>query len=519
MLNRWLLPLTCALLSAVMLYCGSKKVDENQKKEEALRSEVNRGKQLAQGLCGSCHLTPSPADLDKKSWERYVLPRMGNFLGIYHDSLSRKALMEEGSAAAFLETDQIYPKTQLIEDSDWRAICAYYLHEAPDKLPSNNAQHIIQENNIFKAVRPVFSLQPPSTTLIEFLPDEQRLILGDAYTASLFVLNPSLQSIGSVKLGEAPVAISADAAYYYITVMGSFAPTDAPVGSLVRVNKNGTGSTDVLLKGLQRPVHHAIGDLDQDGLQDIVVCEFAKWTGSLNWYKNLGNGTYERKTLKKEPGSLKAYLKDWNNDGLLDVVALFGQGNEGIFLFLNKGSGVFEEVALKRFPPSFGSSYMALQDLNNDGHDDVVYCAGDNADFPPILKPYHGVYTFLRSGDTLIRQDFHPLNGAYGAEIMDFDNDGDLDIAAISFFPDFSGQPQEGFVFFEQINPSSFRASSFPEVNSGRWIVMDATDIDKDGDQDLLLGSLAFEVPGNDALVNQWIAQGISFVVLENQSK
>lgn len=519
MMNRWLLPITCALMAAVLLYCGSSKVDENQRKEQAYSEEVIRGKQLAKGLCASCHLPPSPADLDKKSWERYVLPRMGNFFGIYHDSLPRKALIEEGQAAAFLDAYQIYPETQLIEEADWRAICSYYLHEAPDKLPSNNAQPINQDNKTFKAVRPAFSLQPPSTTLIQYLPDEQRLILGDAYTSSLFVLNPSLESIGTVKLGEAPVAISTDAAYYYLTVMGSFAPTDAPVGSLVRVKKDGTGLTEVLLKGLQRPVHHAVGDLDQDGLQDIVVCEFAKWTGSLNWYKNLGNGSYERRILKKETGSLKAFLKDWNSDGLLDVVALFGQGNEGIFLFLNQGAGGFEEVALKRFPPSFGSSYMALQDLNNDGLEDIIYCAGDNADFPPILKPYHGVYTFLRSNDTLVQQDFHPLNGAYAAEIMDFDVDGDLDVAAISFFPDFKGQPQQGFVFFEQTKPNTFQASSFPEVKSGRWIVMDATDIDADGDQDLLLGALAFEVPGNKDLVEQWVRQGIAFVVLENKSK
>lgn len=516
MFNKWILPLSCVVLATITLYCGSGRVKDNQQKSSP---PEERGKQLAQGVCGSCHLVPSPSDLDKTSWEQYILPRMGYFLGVYEDSTSREDLIEEGPAAALVEADQVYPKERLISEADWKALKAYYLNAAPTKLEQPAQEMIAPDQEVFEAVRPAFGLTPPSTTLLTTDPTQKRVLLGDAFTKSLFVLNDRLQRIGQVTIDEAPVWVSSDEAHYYVTVMGSFSPTDAPVGQLVRLRKDGGGSTEVLVEGLQRPVHHSIGDLDGDGLKDLVICEFAKWTGSLSWWKNLGDGTYERKLLKKEPGSMKAYLRDWDDDGDLDVVALFGQGNEGIFLFANDGEGSFEESALHRFPPSYGSSFMALQDLNNDGLEDIIYCAGDNADFPPILKPYHGIYTFLRKENTLVEDQFLPLNGAYGAAIQDFDGDGDQDLAAISFFPNFTQHPEEGLVYFDRQADGSYTRASFPEVNSGRWIVMHATDIEGDGDQDLLLGSLAFEVPGQEALVQAWVEGGISFILLENKSR
>ena len=40
------------------------------------------------------------------------------------------------------------------------------------------------------------------------------------------------------------------------------------------------------------------------------------------------------------------------------------------------------------------------------------------------------------------------MNGVYQAEAVDFDQDGDLDVAAVSFHPDFQNHPQEAFVIF-----------------------------------------------------------------------
>ena len=45
---------------------------------------------------------------------------------------------------------------------------------------------------------------------------------------------------------------------------------------------------------------------------------------------------------------------------------------------------------------------------------------------------------------------------------------------------------------------------------------MDSKDYDGDGDEDLILGSLAFEVAGDTTLVSKWARGGLPFVILEN---
>ena len=74
------------------------------------------------------------------------------------------------------------------------------------------------------------------------------------------------------------------------------------------------------------------------------------------------------------------------------------QGDEGIFLYKNKGNGTFEEQKLLSFLPLFGSQYFELIDFNNDGHEDILYVCGDNADLSTILKQYHGIYIYLNDG-------------------------------------------------------------------------------------------------------------------------
>ena len=102
------------------------------------------------------------------------------------------------------------------------------------------------------------------------------------------------------------------------------------------------------------------------------------------------------------------------------------------------------------FSPLNGSQYIELADFNKDGFDDLIYVCGDNADRTPFLKPYHGVYIFQNDGDFNFKQSwFYQLNGAYKAIPRDYDLDGDLDIAAIAFFPDYLHYPEESFVYLE----------------------------------------------------------------------
>ena len=135
-------------------------------------------------------------------------------------------------------------------------------------------------------------------------------------------------------------------------------------------------------------------------------------------------------------------------------------------------------------------------DLNKDGHLDILYTSGDNADHSVVFKNYHGVYIYLGNGTKQFEQSFfYPMNGAFKALTSDFDGDGDLDIAAISFFADYVKQPYEGFLYFEQTSDMKFKVSTNPETYKGRWLTMDVGDIDKDGDDDIVLGNFSVDQP------------------------
>ncbi|MCY7422329.1 MAG: VCBS repeat-containing protein, partial [Chitinophagaceae bacterium] len=204
--------------------------------------------------------------------------------------------------------------------------------------------------------------------------------------------------------------------------------------------------------------------------------------------------------------------------GLPDLWVLFSQEAEGIFLYTNKGHGRFEEKKVLSFPSVYGSSYFELVDYNKDGIDDIVYSCGDNADYSTILKPYHGVYIFVNDGKNNFKQVFFfHINGCYKAIARDYDNDNDVDIAAISFFADYRKKPEEGFVYLENKGDNNFSAFSLPETQRGRWLTMDAGDIDGDGKTDLVLGNFSI-APAFIKSAFDW-HKGPPFLVLRNTGK
>ncbi len=485
------------------------------------------GQQLSVQHCGSCHAYPEPSLLDQATWRQYMLPRMGHRLGMYaHDSV-RSSLISNTLHGQPVDPSVIYPEQARLSEAEWQAIQAYYLEQAPNRLdtvasppPSVGLPH-------FNVHLPQLRLSPPSTTLVDI--HNGGFFVGDANSKRLYQFDAQRQLLNAANVREGAVSLTETNRQLRVTVMGSFSPTDEPSGFVMALPTRPGSRPQVLLDSLRRPVHSAYADLNEDGQEDMITCEFAKWTGGLAWWENQG-GHYVKHWLRQRAGATQTYVRDLDKDGRPDIIALFGQGDEGIFAYYNQGKGSFREEVVLRFPPSYGSSSFGLYDTDGDGDEDIVYTAGDNADYPPVVKPYHGIRVFHNDGSFRFEEDwFYPLPGAYRAVPADFDQDGDLDIAAISFFPDYSrstdsesanrGPASQGFVYLENQGDFRFRAYTFPEVTSGRWLVMDSGDIDQDGDEDIILGSLSFEVVPPNGLLEQWVAEGIPFVVLENTTQ
>jgi len=499
----------------LMISCNHYK--KNSTHQEVSDDSILKGKQLARVYCQTCHSLPSPSLLDTKTWKSGVLPAMGPRLGIFTFNYKNYPANRND---VDLPRD-FYPSQSVITDEQWQNIIDYYTAVSPDSLPSQKRKTPIKEVlSLFSVATPVFQYVDPTTCLVKIDTSitPHQLWISDILKKSLFRFDNQLNLIDSLQTTGPMVDMSIEQKKITACDIGILNPTNAKFGSVQTIARNSNNNIrleTILFGKLQRPVQIVQADLNNDGKSDFLVCEFGYMTGALSWYQNLGGNKFERHIIRELPGAIKAYITDYNHDGLPDLWVLFAQGEEGIFLFTNKGNGQFDQEEVLRFPPSYGSTYFEFDDFNKDGYPDILYTCGDNGDYSRVLKPYHGVYIFLNDKTNHFKQKyFFPINGCYKAIARDFDGDGDLDIATIAFFADFAHQPEEGFVFLENKGDFNFMPFSIPEAKTGRWFTMDVADLDGDGKPDIILGNCSFG-PTLERSTYDW-KKGPLFMVLKN---
>jgi len=281
-----------------------------------------------------------------------------------------------------------------------------------------------------------------------------------------------------------------------VLTMGSLVPSDLPQGKVSMYTGN---SSQVLLDTLARPVAMLLLDLDQDGEAALIVAEFGNMAGALNAYLPDADGQLQlQRTLSTKSGAIRLRAVDLDRDGWTDLVALFGQGDESVVAFLSRPGG-FERKVLLRFPPSYGSSDLEVVDMNDDGYPDLVCTNGDNYDYPPFPKTYHGIRIYENDGaNNFTEKYFFHLDGAYNVEVADFDGDGDVDLAAVAYFVPEHLRPTHSFVYLRRswgLSDYSFKPAGFQKPEGVHYLTMAQGDVDQDGDIDLLLGNFAAYLP------------------------
>jgi len=482
----------------------------------ALVAKATDGPGLARIFCASCHLFPEPDLLDKKTWREGTLPRMRIRMGLAPE------LIDRHREAKLLRASGVFPTAPLLSEAEWKLIEAYYLSAAPETaLPQGPRPQIQTRLKLFAPERPRFKRANPSTSMVVIHAKTHRIYMGDAETKSLDLLDADGGLLQSISLGNVPVSVAETERGLYVTLIGHFLPSEDPKGEFVFLEKaeGGFKPPKVILKELPRPTHVEFADLNGDGKKDFVISMFGNNAGRLSWFENDGKDAYKEHVILPKPGALRPVIRDFNGDGAPDIAVLMAQDLETLFLMLNDGKGNFTPQPVFQKPPVYGHSHFELADFNGDGRPDVLATNGDNGEYASPLKRYHGLRIYLNKGALKFEESFFfPINGAYKAVARDFDGDGDLDIAAISFFPDFERSPQESFVYLENQGGLKFAPSTFPQFFTGRWLTMDADDLDGDGDIDLVLGSYIHgpsEVP--KSLLDLWEKVGPSVLVLRNK--
>lgn len=395
------------------------------------------------------------------------------------------------------------PKTPMISEADFEAISNYYESQAPDTLqllPDFETKDLTQFD-----VRALQLLkQRPTISLLKADTVTRKIWLSNR-KQKLYSSDYEFRKIDSVNISS-PASSKADS---LITLMGIMDPNDQPAGSVV------TLSGKTVVESLKRPVDLQREDLNNDGRKDLVVCEFGNYGGELAVYDNAS----VKHVLASLPGARRTVIRDFDNDGLKDILVLFSQGDEQISLYTNAGNFRFRVTTLLQFPSVYGSSYFDVVDFNKDGKFDILYTNGDNADYSKILKPYHGVRVYINDGTNHFKESwFHNLYGCSMAVGRDFDKDGDIDIATISFFPDFKTHPERTFVYFEN-NNGKMEPYTTPLAGDGRWLLMEPVDIDDDGYMDIALGALNFDDGVPRDLGEKWAKNPVDILVLKNKGK
>ena len=264
-------------------------------------------------------------------------------------------------------------------------------------------------------------------------------------------------------------------------------------------------------------------DADGDGWQDLLFVQSSKWPGRPGpssypaLYKNNRDGTFTDVTrasgLAVEIYGMGVAAADFDNDGDADVYLTALGPNH---LFRNTGGGRFEDVTTRAGvgDPAFSASALWF-DYDRDGRLDLFvtnyvdwsietdrFCTLDGK-----AKSYCTPEAYKGQSPTLYRNKgdgtfenvtkrarlYDPSNKMLGAALLDYDNDGDVDLfGANDTQPNRLYRNNGDGTFTDQALSAGVAFNDAGVARAGMGV--DAADYDGSGRQSLVIGNFTNEM-------------------------
>lgn len=246
------------------------------------------------------------------------------------------------------------------------------------------------------------------------------------------------------------------------------------IGKLVVMLNDKSGfllpPTEVLVTGEQ--AHDVTAaDINADGKIDLLVAVVK--TDAVNIYYGLGGGGF-RDAVPVYTGDQPRAVKvgDLNGDKRPDIVVGCDDGR--VYLFLNNGTGTFDESTRTSIRSGSANWGLGLGDLDNDGDLDIATASYEDKK----------MCTHLNNGDATFAPERCVISGDHNFDLViaDFNLDGNLDVVTASTIDKLVNI---------HLNQGKGVFRNREACLSGDWNAAVASgDFDNDGDQDLVTASI-----------------------------